>query len=174
MAAERLSRGWLIVSAVVALAALYGLGSSVTWLISMAEAPDTRVWMLPFIGATLACAVLAVAVPVFRSRPMPRWARIALPIFVGVFALVAAVGVWFLLALLFCDADGVCRPADTWQAMPGLLTCGVLTAAGPGLLALGAGENWRGRLLALTVVLGLLGFVVALFGWIELNLYPLS
>lgn len=173
MAATRLPRRWFIPSAVVALAALYALGASVTWLVSMAEAPDTRLYGLPFVGAVLACLVLAVAVPVLRTRTIPRWAGFVLPPLVGVFALVAALAVWLLTLLLACDADGACRPADTWKALPSLITCGILAAAGPGLAALVTPERseWRGRLWGLSVILGLAGFLVALGTWVELGVY---
>lgn len=175
MAAERLSRRWLIISAVVALAALLGLGASIMFVVSMAGAPDTAGWVAPFVGAALACIVLTGAVPVFKAyAPLPRWARWAVPIFVGIFAIVAAAAVWILMSLLLCETDGVCRPVDTWRAVPGFIACGILVASGPGLGALAANENWRGRSFAATIVLGILGVFLALAGWVELNIYPLA
>ncbi|WP_432559113.1 hypothetical protein [Granulicoccus sp. GXG6511] len=176
MAASRLPRRWFLPSAVVALAALFALGASVTWLVSMLEAPDTRAFAWPFVGAILACLVLTVAVPVLRTRSVPRWAGLTVPPLVGLFALVAAVAVWLLTLLLACEADGVCRPADTWQALPSFVTCGILAASGPGLAALASRPHgeWRGRFWALTAVFGLLGFAVALGAWIELGIYALS
>lgn len=176
MAATRLPRRWFLPSAVVALAALYALGASVTWLVSMLEAPDTRWYAVPFAGAVLACLALTVALPVLRTRTIPRWAGWLLPPLVGVFALVAAVAVWLLTLLLACDADGVCRPVHTWRALPSLVTCGILAASGPCLAALVTPESsdWRGRFWVLTVVVGLLGFLVALGAWIELGIYGLS
>lgn len=176
MAVPRLPRRWFLPSAAVSLAALFALGASVTWLVSMLEAPDTRVYALPFAGAVLASLVLTVAVPVLRTRTPPRWARVALPPLVGGFALVAAVAVWLLTLLLACDVDGVCRPSDTWLALPSLFTCGILAASGPGLAALVTPERseWRSRFWALTVVVGLVGFVVALGAWVELGIYALS
>lgn len=176
MAGSPLPRRWFLPSAAVSLAALFALGASVTWLVSMLEAPDTRVFALPFVGAVLASLVLTVAVPVLRTRTVPRWARFILPPLVGVFALVAAVAVWLLTLLLACEVDGVCRPSDTWQALPSLITCGILAASGPGLAALVTpeGNEWRGRFWALAVVVGLIGFVAALGAWIELGIYALS
>ncbi|MDO5500284.1 MAG: hypothetical protein Q4F67_11475 [Propionibacteriaceae bacterium] len=176
MAASRLPRRWFIPSAVVALAAMFALGASVTWLVSMIEAPDTRVFAWPFAGAVLASLILIVAVPILQTWTIPRWAQVAVPLFVGIFALVAAVGVWLLTIVLACDDDGLCRPRDTWQALPALITCGILAASGPGLAALVSvphGE-WRGRFWALTVVLGLIGFVAALGAWIEFGIFALA
>lgn len=176
MAGLRLPRRWFLPSAAVSLAALFALGASVTWLVSMLEAPDTRVFALPFAGAVLASLALTVAVPVLRTRTVPRWAKVVLPPLIGGFALVAAVAVWLLTLLLACDTDGVCRPSDTWLALPSLLTCGILAAAGPGLAALVTpeGSEWRSRFWALTAVVGLVGFLVALGAWVELGIYALS
>lgn len=176
MAASRLPRRWFIPSAVVALAALYALGASVTWLVSMLEAADTRLFALPFAGAIAACLVLTIAVPVLRTRTIPRWARFVLPLFVGLFALLAAVAVWLLTLLLACDLDGVCRASDTWKAVPSLITCGILAASGPGLAALATPEpsEWRGRFWVLTVIAGIVGFVVALGAWIENGIFALN
>ncbi|MDO5681924.1 MAG: hypothetical protein Q4G46_03745 [Propionibacteriaceae bacterium] len=175
-AATRLPRRWFIPSAVVALAGLFSLGASTTWLVSMLEAADTRAFAWPFVGACLASLILTVAVPILRTRTVPRWARIGVPIFVGVFAIVAAVAVWLLTLLLACDADGLCRPVDTWAALPSFLTCGILAASGPGLAALTCQPHgvWRGRFTAAAVVLGIVGFALALGAWIELGIYALS
>lgn len=176
MAASRLPRRWFLPSAIVALAALYALGASMTWLVSMVEAPDTGLFAIPFAGAVLACLILTVAVPILRTRTVPRWARIVLPVFVGVFSLVAAAAVWLLTVLLACDVDGACRPRDTWKALPSLITCGLLTASGPGLAALVSRPHggWRGRFWVATVVLGLLGFLIALGAWVEFGVYALG
>lgn len=174
MAAERLSRRWLVVSAVVALAALLGLGASIMFVVSMAGAADTRAWAVPALGAAVACIVLAGAVPVFKAFTLPTWARWAVPIFVGIFAIMAAAAVWILMSLLLCEADGVCRPVDTWRAVPGFIACGILAASGPGLGALAANDTWRGRLFVVTIVVGALGTFLALAGWVELNIYPLA
>lgn len=174
MAVERLSRGWLAASAVIALVALLGLGASTTFFVSLVEDPGTRPASWPFLGSALSSIVLVGVVPVFRSRPVPRWARIAVPIFVGTFSLVAAVAIWVLVSLFACAADGLCRPVDTWKALPALILCGVLTASGPGLAALTATPDRRGRWWVGTVVVGLLGFVIALVAWVEVGVYPLS
>lgn len=174
MAVERLSRGWLIVSAVVALVALLGLGASMTFVVSLLEAADTRWAALPFIGSALSSIVLVGAVPVLKSRPVARWARIAIPLFVGIFSLVAAGATWVLTTLFACDVDGLCRPVDTWKALPVFLAGAVLAAAGPGLAAIVSKDDHRGRWWAATVVAGLLAFVVSLFAWVEVGLYPLS
>lgn len=174
MAVQRLSRRWLVASAVVALAALLALGASMTFFVSLAESPDTRLASLPFLGAALSSIVLVGAVPVFRSRRPPRWARIAVPIFVGVFSLLAAGSTWTLASLYACGEDGLCRPADTWKALPALIVCGILAAAGPGLAALTASPERRSRWWAGTILAGLLGFVIALVAWVEVGIYPLS
>ncbi|HHV21239.1 MAG TPA: hypothetical protein GXZ30_06860 [Propionibacterium sp.] len=176
MAASPLPRRWFLPSAIVALAALFAVGASVTWLVSMLEAPDTRVFAWPFVGAIVACLILTVAIPILQTRTVPRWARVALPLFVGVFAIVAAAAVWLLTLLLACDVDGVCRPADTWQALPSLIVCGILAASGPGLAALVSAPHgeWRGRFWAATAVFGLVGFGIAMGAWVELGIYALS
>jgi hypothetical protein len=174
MAVLRLSRPWLVASAVVALAALLSLGASMMFFVSLAESPDTRFASWPFLGAVLSSVVLVGAVPVFRSRPLPRWARIAVPLFVGVFSLLAAGSTWVLASLFACGDDGLCRPADTWKALPALIVCGILAAAGPGLAALAATPERRSRWWAGTIVTGLLGFVIALVAWVEVGIYPLS
>lgn len=155
MGVHRLSRRWLIASAVVALAGLLALGASMTFFVALAESPDTRLAAWPFLGA-------------------PRWARITVPIFVGAFSLVAAGATWVLTSLYACGADGVCRPVDTWKALPALTVCGLLAAAGPGLAALAAAPERQGRWWLGTVLTGLLGFLVALVAWVELGIYPLS
>jgi hypothetical protein len=174
MAVQRLSRGWLAASAAVALVALLALGASMTFLVSLAEAPETRLAALPFLGAVLSSVVLVGAVPIFRSRPVPRWAKVVVPVFVGLFSLVAAAAIWFLTMLFACDADGVCRPADTWKALPAMIAGGVLVASGPGLAALGAHPGHRGRWWGAAIAAGVLGFVAFLIAWVEFGLYPLS
>lgn len=145
-----------------------------TFFISLAESAETRLVAWPFLGAALSSIILVGAVPVLRSWTLPRWARIAVPIFVGIFSLLAAGATWVLASLFACGDDGLCRPADTWKALPALVVCGVLTAAGPGLAALSATTERRGRWWVATIVAGLLGFVVALVAWVEVGIYPLS
>lgn len=174
MGVHRLSRRWLIASAVVALAGLLALGASMTFFVALAESPDTRLAAWPFLGAAVSSIILVGAVPVFRTRSLPRWARITVPIFVGAFSLVAAGATWVLTSLYACGADGVCRPVDTWKALPALTVCGLLAAAGPGLAALAAAPERQGRWWLGTVLTGLLGFLVALVAWVELGIYPLS
>lgn len=161
-------------TAVVALVALLGLGASMTFFISLAEAPDTRLAALPFLGAALSSMVLVGALPVFRARPVPRWAKIAVPVFVGSFSLVAAGAIWFLTMLFACEADGVCRPVDTWKALPAMFACAVLAASGPGLAALVVHPDRRCRWWVATAVVGVLAFLAALIAWVELGLFPLS
>lgn len=174
MAVSRLPRRWFLPTVIVGLAGLYALGASVTWLVSMLEEPDTGLFAVPFAGAALACLILIVAIPLLHMQTLPRWAQIALPLFVGVFTVIAAWAVWLLTLLLACDVDGLCRPVDTWKALPSLLTCGILTASGPGLAALSCRTHgqWRGRFWVGAVVLGVLGFVIALAAWVEFGLFP--
>lgn len=171
---QRLSQGWLAASAAVALVALLALGASMTFFVSLVETTDTRLAAWPFLGAVLASIILIGAVPVFRSLSLPRWVRIAVPVFVGLFSLVAAGAIWVLASLFACADDGLCRPVDTWKALPALIVCGILTAAGPGLAALATTPERRGPWWVTTVVAGLLGFVVALVAWVEVGIYPLS
>lgn len=180
MAAQRLPRKWLIAAAIAALAGLFAFVCSTVWIWSLAGAEGTGLATALFVGAALASLAMIVAIPVLHAWDPPRWARIAVPIVVGVLALVAAGAVWVLMSVVLCGDDGLCRPVDTWRFLPVAFTVGVCAAAGPGIAALmspwdPAGHHpWRGRLLAVAVVTGLIGVLVALVAWVELNLYPLS
>lgn len=174
MAALRRPRIRLVASILVGLAGLLAFVSSAAWIVALAAAPDTMLFAVPFLGAALASLAVAVAIPLTRLWQPPRWAQFALPVVIGLFALVAAGGLWVILSLVLCGTDGVCRPADTWRALPGLLACGILTAAGPGLGALLTREEWRDRLWVVAAVIGVLGVGAALVAWVEFGIYPLS
>ncbi|NNG18480.1 hypothetical protein HJ590_02615 [Naumannella sp. ID2617S] len=165
----RLSRRWLIISAILALIGLYAVGSSIYWVVSMLGAPDTAWVAIPAVGAVLASVLVVIAVPLFKSWQPPRWVRIGLPIVAGGFGIVAAVGTFTLASLTACDYQ--CRPADTWKMLPAMLTAGVLTALGPGVWALTDRRDREDLLWPLAVAFVVIGIAVGIYQWVENGLY---
>lgn len=169
---ERLGVPALIGWAVIALLGLYALFLSGYWIISLAApgmVASDWIYLLGVLAGCLACVTLVLGVPVFtRWRPADK-VLIPLAIGLGICGLCAAAAVLPLGMLWACDT--VCKPADTFRALPMIFACAALVAVGPGVMALNRRNlRWTG----VSVVIAVVGFCVAMFLWVEWGLYPNS
>lgn len=161
----------MVLGALGALAGLYALGNSITWLQAMAEERSWGFLVMAAFGVLGSLFAVALVPLTFFWRRPPLAARIAIGVVGAVGGVCAAVCLWFVAMLQACLGEGVCRPVHTWLMLPALLACGVLSALGPTWGAL-TGDRNTTRQWALAIVLALAGFLVALGFWVEMGLYP--
>lgn len=161
----------MVLGAVGALAGLYALGNSITWLQAMAEEKSWGFFVMALLGVLGSLLAVGLVPIVFLWRRPPLWARILIGVVAAVGGVCAAVCLWFVAIFQACLGEGVCRPVHTWLMLPALLACAALSALGPVWGAL-TGDRNTTRQWALAVVLALVGFLVGMGFWVEMGLYP--